>query len=70
MCQELNDIPSGDLMCLIDGIHEYFEGDNCTYICNVGYKLTGSDTRTCQSDGNWSGSDDMCRRGTAMQEMC
>ena len=28
-----------------------------------GYELTGSDTRTCQSDGSWDGSDAMCRRG-------
>ena len=25
--------------------------------------VTGSDTRTCQSNGSWSGSDDVCRRG-------
>jgi len=62
-CPELNDIPNGDLRCLIKGIHEYFVGDNCTYICNTGYELTGSDTRTCQSNGSWSGSDDVCRRG-------
>ena len=41
-----------------------YEGDNCSFTCNTGYELTGSDTRTCQSDGNWSGSDDdVCRRG-------
>ena len=37
--------------------------DTCSFTCNTGYELTGSDTRTCQSDGSWSGSDDACRRG-------
>jgi len=40
-----------------------YEGDNCSFTCNIGYELTGSDTRTCQSNGSWSGSDDACRRG-------
>ena len=40
-----------------------YEGDTCSFTCNTGYELTGSDTRTCQSDGSWSGSDDVCRRG-------
>ena len=35
-----------------------YEGDTCSFTCNTGYELTGSDTRTCQSDGSWSGSDD------------
>ena len=38
-------------------------GDTCTYTCNNGYELTGSMTRTCQSDGTWSGSDTTCTRG-------
>ena len=37
--------------------------DTCNFTCNTGYKLTGSDTRTCQDDGNWSGSDDVCSEG-------
>ena len=37
--------------------------DTCSFTCNTGYELTGSDTRTCQSDGSWSGTDDICRRG-------
>ena len=40
-----------------------YEGDTCSFTCNTGYELTGSDTRTCQSDGSWSGSDNVCRRG-------
>ena len=37
--------------------------DTCSFTCNTGYELTGSDTRTCQSDGSWSGTDITCRRG-------
>ena len=37
-------------------------GDTCSYTCNNGYELTGSETRTCQTDGTWSGSDAACER--------
>ena len=43
-----------------------YEGDTCSFTCNTGYELTGSDTRTCQRDGSWSGNDDVCRRGSYM----
>jgi len=33
-----------------------YEGDTCSFTCNTGYNLTGNDTKTCQSDGRWSGS--------------
>ena len=32
-----------------------------TYTCDVGYTLQGSNSRTCQSDGQWSGSVPQCR---------
>ena len=41
-----------------------YEGDTCNFTCNTGYELTGSDTRTCQSDGSWSGTDIICKRGS------
>ena len=44
-----------------DGVPSY--EDTCSFTCNTGYELIGSDTRTYQSDGSWSGSDDGCRRG-------
>ena len=37
-----------------------YEGDTCGFTCNTGYELTGSDTRTCQSNGSWSGSPVSC----------
>ena len=34
-----------------------------TYTCNSGYRMTaGSSSRTCQSDGQWSGSHPTCTR--------
>ena len=44
-----------------DGVLSY--EDTCSFTRNTGYELTGSDIRTCQSDGSWSGSNDVCRRG-------
>ena len=44
-----------------DGVPSY--EDTCSFTCNTGYELTGSDTRTCQSDGSWSGSETSCIRG-------
>ena len=38
-------------------------GDTCSLACDTGYELTGSDIRTCQSDGSWSGNVTMCSRG-------
>jgi len=51
------------MTCLLgeDGVTSY--KDTCSFTCNTAYVLTGSDTRTCQSDGSWSGSETMCRKG-------
>ena len=40
-----------------------YAGDTCSFICNTGYELIDSDTRTCQSNGSWTGTDVMCSRG-------
>ena len=47
-----------------------YEGDTCSFTCNAGYELTGNDTMTCQSDGSWSGSNDVCRRGNVWSIKC
>ena len=63
-CPSLTDPNNGVIICALgdDGVSSY--EDTCSFTCNTGYELTGSDTRTCQSNGNWSGSsDDVCRRG-------
>ena len=60
-CSELTDPLNGTISCSVgdDGVSSY--EDTCSFTCNTGYELTGSDTRTCQSDGSWSGSDATCR---------
>ena len=37
-----------------------YEGDTCSFTCNTDYELTGGDTRTCQTDGSWSGTNVTC----------
>ena len=44
-----------------DGVPSY--EDTCGFTCDTGYELTGSESRTCQSDGSWSGNTAMCSRG-------
>ena len=63
-CSRLTSIDDGMINCSLgdDGVPSY--DDTCSFTCNTGYELTGSDTRTCQNDGSWNGSDAVCRRGT------
>ena len=51
---------NGMIICSLgdDGVE-----DTCNFTCNTGYELIGSETRTCLSNGSWSGDDVMCRRG-------
>ena len=37
-------------------------GHTVTYRCNPGYRIMGTSTRTCQSNGQWSGSQPSCAR--------
>jgi len=62
-CPSLTDPSNGMITCSLgdDGIPSY--EDICSFTCNTGYELTGSDTSTCLSDGSWSSRDDVCRRG-------
>ena len=61
-CPSLTNPNNGMINCSLgdDKVPSY--EDTCSYTCNTGYQLNGSDTRTCQSDGSWSGSDAMCKR--------
>ena len=54
-CPALSDPENGAVSTTGTGV-----GDTATYTCNSGYELSGSDTRTCQSNGEWSGSAPTC----------
>ena len=41
-------------------VGDYHYEDTCSFACGIGYELTGSSQRTCQSDGSWSGSPVSC----------
>jgi len=47
---------------MIDCTGNVFE-DTCTFSCDDNYDLVGSETRTCQSDRTWSGTEATCTLG-------
>ena len=61
-CPLLGDPNNGMINCSLgdDGVLSY--GDTCSFMCDIGYELTGSGTRTCHSNGSWSGSVATCSR--------
>ena len=62
-CSSLTDPNNGMITCSLgdDGVHSY--EDTCSFSCNTGYELTGSDIRSCQSNGIWSGVNTYCTNG-------
>ena len=62
-CPNLTQPDNGMINCSLgdDGVPSY--DNTCSFTCNTGYELTGSDTRICQSNDYWSGSNVLCRRG-------
>ncbi|XP_065905188.1 P-selectin-like [Dysidea avara] len=68
-CPPLTAPDNGGIDCSLgdDGVPH--EGDTCSFTCDDGYDLTGSDIRTCQNDGMWSGTEAMCNRVT-VQPVC
>jgi len=64
-CDNLSAPSSGEIkLCSSGRVGVGYEGDTCSFACNAGYELTGSNTRTCQSSGSWNGTEARCRRGT------
>ena len=61
-CPSLSDPSNGMINCSLGDNETTSYEDTCSFTCNTGYELTGSDTRTCQSDRSWSGSDTVCSR--------
>ena len=62
-CPSLTDPSNGMISYSLGDDGDASYEDTCSYTCNTGYELTGSNTRSCQSDGTWSGSDPTCGRG-------
>ena len=57
-CEELKDPANGTV-----SMTGQMSGDNATYNCDSEYELnltSGSEVRTCQADGTWSGSAPTC----------
>jgi len=70
-CSNLTKPSNGEIVsCNSASIGVGYEGDTCSFTCNTGYELSGNDTRTCQSDGSWSGSEIMCERGIYYMLYC
>jgi len=62
-CANLAAPANGMISCSLGVNGVPTDGDTCTFTCNTGYELIGSDTRTCGGDG-WNGTNAMCARGT------
>ena len=54
-CPPLSDPENGAVSITGTGV-----GDTATYTCNNGYEISGSDTRICRLNGEWSGSPPTC----------
>ena len=55
----------GDPNPPLNGMRNYTgitEGEQVTYTCSTGYKLSGASSRTCGANGQWSGSQPSCER--------
>ena len=59
-CPPLTEPSNGMINCSLGDDGDLSYGDNCSFTCNTGYRLTGSETRSCESDGSWSGSPVSC----------
>ena len=51
---------NGMISCSLINSPIFSYEDTCSFTCNTGYELTGSNIRTCQGNGNWSGSPVSC----------
>ena len=67
-CPPLDSPSNGMITCALEDEVPSYE-DTCNFTCDTGYELRGSDNRTCQSDGSWSGIATMCSRGKYMAKL-
>ena len=62
-CPTLDDLSNGIISCSSNENQEHIYEYACHFTCNTGYELSGSDTRTCERNGSWSGNETKCQRG-------
>ena len=62
-CDILSTPSNGEMTCSSGRVGVGYKGDTCSFTCNTGYELTGSNNRTCQDNGSWSGEDTSCKKG-------
>ena len=56
-CPNLENPPNGTVSLPVEPVFE----DQATYTCNDGLvPVSGDTTRTCEANGQWSGSEPMC----------
>jgi len=65
-CDILSTPSNGGMLCSSGRVGVGYEGDTCSFTCNNGY---GSDSRTCLSNGSWSGSETICKQGMCLLAM-
>ena len=54
--------------CTLLGNHS--PGDTCTFTCDDGFEISGTQSRTCQDGGTWNGVDDTLCTGTVSYTTC
>ena len=69
-CLPLTDPDNGEISCMLGDDNVLSYEDTCSFTCNTGYELTGSDIRTCQSNGNWNGIEAICTPGQCIAKSC
>jgi len=63
-CPPLTAPDNGMINCSLGGDGEANVGDTCVFTCDDGFLLTGSTSRSCQIDGDWSGTETECTMST------
>ena len=64
ICSSPSDLKYGVINCTNEKDAVLSYKDSCSFICNAGYVLNGSNMRTCQSDGTWDGTKAICIKGS------
>ncbi|XP_065901690.1 adhesion G protein-coupled receptor E2-like [Dysidea avara] len=69
-CQLLVAPDNGMINCSLGDDGQASLGDTCTVTCNSGYELSGNTSRSCQINGNWSGTESTCTQDDCDPNPC